>query len=90
MAEILPFLCCAVVIFIYEKSAPSEKNMIFYFEIRISKQKFQARIILMVFLKPEIQGFLDNAKILEFWFFLLKFFLEKVGGRKINLRALMG
>ena len=66
MAEILPFLCCAVVIFIYEKLAPSEKNMIFCFEIRISKQKFQARIILMVFLKPEDQGFLDYAKNFEF------------------------
>ena len=77
MAEILPFLCCEVVIFIYEKSAPSEKNVIFYFEIRISKQKFQARIILMVFLKPENQGFLDYAKILEFWVFLFEVFFRK-------------
>ena len=77
MAEILPFLCCAVVIFIYEKSPPSEKNMIFYFEIRISKQKFQARKILMVFLKPENQGFLYYAKILEFWVFLFEVFFRK-------------
>ena len=54
--------------------------MIFYFEIRISKQKFQARIILMVFLKPEDQGFLDYAKKSNFDFFLYNFFLEKVGG----------
>ena len=40
--------------------------MIFYFDIKISKQKFQARIILMVFLKPEDQGFLDNEKKIEF------------------------
>ena len=77
MAEILPFLCCAVIIFIYEKSAPSKKNMIFYFEIRISKQKFQARIILMVFLKPENQGFLDYAKILEFSVFHFEVFFRK-------------
>ena len=70
----IAIFCCAVIIFIYGKLAPSKKNMIFYFEIRISKQKYQARIILMVFLKPENQGFIDYAKILEFWVFLFEVF----------------
>ena len=74
MTELLPFLCFEIVIFIYKKLAPLKKNMTFYFDIKISKQKFQARIILMVFLKPEDQGFLENEKKLNFEFFFLKFF----------------
>ena len=66
--------CVVQSLFLFKKNQPPPKKMIFYFEIRISKQKYQARIILMVFLKPENQGFIDYAKILEFWVFLFEVF----------------
>ena len=66
--------CVVQSLFLFKKNQPPPKKMIFYFEIRISKQKYQARIILMVFLKPEDQGFLDYAKNFEFRFFLFEVF----------------